>query len=81
MTNLQSRSIRISIKVYGFLLVVYPPSHRQTYGPLMRQLFRDLCHDAYTKNGFFGLARLWIRTLPDLAASLTAAYLEATEDI
>jgi hypothetical protein len=60
------------------LLLLYPPSHRRTYGPLMRQLFRDLCRDASTKNGSLGLARLWIRTLPDLAASSTAAYLEAT---
>jgi hypothetical protein len=81
MTNLQSRSIRISITVYCFLLLVYPPSHRQIYGVLMRQLFRDLCLDAYHKNGFFGLARLWLRILPDLAASLTAAYLEATEEV
>lgn len=81
MSNLRARSIRISITVYRFLLLVYPPPHRQTYGPLMRQLFRDLCHDAYTQNGFFGLARLWIRTLPDLAASLSAAYLEATEEV
>lgn len=81
MANLQTRSIRISITIYRFLLLVYPPSHRRLYGPLMRQLFRDLCHDAFTKNGIFGLARLWLRILPDLAASLTAAYLEATQEV
>jgi len=81
MSNLQSRSMRISISVYRFLLHVYPPSHQQAYGPLMHQLFRDLCQDAYTKNGYFGLVRLWVQTLPDLVASLTAAYLEATEEV
>jgi len=81
MATLQARSIRISIAVYRFLLLVYPPSHRQAYGPLMRQLFRDLCHESFTKNGCFGLARLWIRTLADLAASLSAVYLEATEEV
>jgi hypothetical protein len=81
MANLRSRSIRISIIAYRFLLLVYPPSHRQAYGPLMHQLFRDLCHDAYAKNGFFGLARLWLRILPDMAASLTSAYLGATEEV
>lgn len=80
MADLQSRSIRISITIYRFLLIVYPPSHRQPYGPLMRQLFGDLCRDAYTENGLAGLARLWLRTLPDLAASLTAAYLDAAEE-
>jgi hypothetical protein len=45
----------------------------------MRQLFCDLCRDAYVKNGFFGLARLWLRTLPDLVASSTAAYWEVIE--
>ena len=81
MANLQSRSIRISITVYRLLLFVYPPSHRQAYGPLMHQLFRDLCYNAYNKNGYFGLARLWIRILPDLAASVTAAYLEVIEEV
>jgi hypothetical protein len=47
----------------------------------MRQLFRDLCHDAHSKNGFLGLACLWLRTLLDLAVSLTAAYWEATEEV
>lgn len=47
----------------------------------MRQLFRDLCRDAYTESGIFGLARLWRRILPDLARSLTAAYAEATEEV
>jgi hypothetical protein len=81
MSHLQSRSIQLSITVYRFLLLVYPSSHRQTYGLLMGQLFRDLCRDAYAKNGFFGLARLWLRTLPDLAASSMAAYWEATEEV
>ncbi len=47
----------------------------------MGQLFRDLCHEAYTDDGFLGLAHLWIRALPDLAASLTASYVEAIEEV
>lgn len=47
----------------------------------MRQLFRDLCQDAYSENGFLGLARLWLRTLPDLATSLAVAYLEAIKEM
>ena len=81
MAHLQPRSIRISITVYGCLLLAFPPSHRELYGRLMRQLFRDLCQDAYTQTGWLGLARLWIRTLPDLAASLAAAYQEAAEEV
>jgi hypothetical protein len=46
----------------------------------MSQLFRDLCRDAYASDGFLGLARLWLRTLPDLAASSTAAYWEVIKE-
>lgn len=67
--------------VYGFLLYLYPPSHRRAYGYLMRQLFGDLCRDVYTNHGLFGLAHLWLRTLPDLAASLTTTYVEAAEEV
>jgi hypothetical protein len=81
MARLPSTPVRISVNVYGFLLLGYPGSHRRAYGPLMRQLFHDLCKDAYTKNGIFGLARIWIRTLPDLAASLAAAYWDVTEEV
>lgn len=67
--------------VYGFLLYLYPPAHRRTFGPLMRQLFCDLCCNAYTYRGLLGLVRLWMRTPPDLGASLTTAYAEAAEEV
>ncbi|MBL8058373.1 MAG: hypothetical protein JNK29_16835 [Anaerolineales bacterium] len=68
--------IRISIALYRGLLLAYPAAHRRTYGPLMLQLFRDLCREA----GSAGLARLWGRTVPDLAVSLAAAHWEAAEE-
>jgi hypothetical protein len=81
MASSHPRSIRISLTVYRLLLLLYPPSHRRQYGPLMRQLFRDLCRDAFAQNGTFGLARLWLRTLPDLAESVAAACLEAIAEV
>lgn len=63
------RALRVSERVYRALLVAYPKEFRRVYGAQMMQVFRDLCREERQRNGTFGLARLWFRTLLDLAAT------------
>ena len=58
-----------SARVYRRLLTLYPDSHQAEYGEAMSQLFRDQCRDAWESAGWWGLAKLWLRVLPDLAAT------------
>ncbi len=58
-----------SERVYEALLVAYPKEFRREYGPLMTQLFGDLCREEHERGGRVGLAGLWICTLADLAVS------------
>ena len=69
MKNLPPRSFSVSWAVYERLLLAYPRAHRREYGPAMAQLFRDQCRDAWTDSQNWGLLKLWLRILPDLAAT------------
>jgi capsular polysaccharide biosynthesis protein len=60
---------RLSQMIYERLLLAYPRSHRAEYGPAMRQLFRDQCRDAWNESQNWGLVKLWLRVLPDLAST------------
>lgn len=62
-----NRMLAISQKIYTRLLVAYPRAHREAYGAAMIQLFRDQSRDAWKESGNLGLAKLWLRVLPDLA--------------
>lgn len=53
-------------KVYGWLLRAYPKPHREEYGLVMAQLFRDQCRAAWSESRGWGVAKLWLRVLPDL---------------
>ncbi len=55
----------VSELLYHILMFAYPATHRREYGPLMTQLFRDLCRDSYRQKGFVGLVRLWSHVLTD----------------
>lgn len=61
-------------KAYCSLLSVYPETHRRAYGPLMVQLFRDLCRDSYQQAGWSGLLRLCFHVLLDTAASAATEH-------
>lgn len=74
-------AVRWSLAAYRRLLVVYPPAHRRDYGPLMAQVFGDLCRDAYRRGGLAGLTGLWPRILSDLLRSVCAAHLEAAKEV
>ena len=59
----------ISGRDYEALLVAYPKEFRRAYGPQMAQVFKDLYREEQRRSGAFGLTRLWVRTLLDLAAT------------
>src|ERR1035437_2770329 len=69
------RALAASQKIYGWLLSAYPPAHRQEYGPAMAQLFRDQCRDEWNAAQGWGVARLWLRVLPDLVNTSIAERL------
>jgi uncharacterized protein involved in exopolysaccharide biosynthesis len=71
---------RISRTVYERLLVAYPRSHRYEYGAAMAQLFRDQCRDAWTDAQTWGLIKLWLRVLPDLAGTAVMERLAALRE-
>ena len=70
----------ISEKIYSQLLRAYPPSHREQYAAAMMQLFRDQCRDAWAEAGNFGLLKLWLRALQDLAGSSIMERLTALKE-
>jgi hypothetical protein len=51
------------------LLALYPAAHRRDYGAPMAQLFRDQARQAYQERRRLGILQLWLRVLPDLAAT------------
>jgi len=57
----------MSEKIYAYLLHLYPPHFRETYGDAALQLFRDRVRD---ERGFFLTLRLWLDLLADLAVSI-----------
>ncbi len=60
-----------SERIYGFLLRLYPAAFRRQAGPDLLEFFRDQIHAVRGRR--FGVARLWLRALPDL---FTSAFLE-----
>jgi hypothetical protein len=55
---------------YSLLLHCYPAQHRQDYGVLMMQTFRDMCRATYIKHGGLGLIQVWIVVLTDFSVSV-----------
>jgi hypothetical protein len=75
--NFNNRALAVSQKIYGRLLLAYPKAHREEYGPAMAQLFRDECRDAWNESQSWGVARLWLRVLPDLVKTSITERLAA----
>lgn len=78
--NFNSRAQVFSRKIYGWLLRAYPPAHRAEYGPAMAQLFRDQCRDAWGESHGWGVAKLWLRVLPDLVKTSIIERLAAINE-
>ncbi len=66
--------MRISERLYAWLLRVYPRTYRSRYAEPMQQLFRDRLRET---RGFTGVAELWLRTLADWTLSVPREYWEA----
>ena len=65
----------VSVRVYRALLLAYPREHRQAYGELMVQLFRDrMRHDG----GGFNSLIIWVQLLLDLACAAFKEHWEQT---
>src|SRR5579864_4701509 len=65
--------MRLSERVYRALLKVYPKRYRERFGEQMGQLFADQLRASDTPKKF---ARVWLRTLADLARTVPARHLE-----
>jgi capsular polysaccharide biosynthesis protein len=70
-----NRMLTISQAIFKRLLFLYPQAHRNAYGADMAQLFRDQSRDAWQESRHWGLAKLWLRVLPDLARTSLAERL------
>jgi len=75
-----TQPLRTSDRLYRTLLMAYPAKFRREYGPLMAQAFRDLCRDAYHRHGVPELLKLWLRTLPEVAATAAVERVEVLLD-
>ena len=62
----EKRLLSVSAAIYRRLLRLYPADFRQDFDQPMRQVFRDLCRDAYRQTGAWGLAQCWATALFDL---------------
>jgi len=78
--NALDREFGMSQTIYGLLLRAYPPRHRAQYGAAMAQLFRDQCRDAWNESQTWGLCKLWLRILPDLACTSILERLAALRE-
>ena len=70
----------VAERLHHILLFAYPAAHRREYGPLMAQLFRDLCHDSHRQGGFVGLLRLWSHVLKDTVVTAAVEHLYTLQE-
>ncbi len=73
--------VQYAVKVYTTLLWLYPRAHRQEYGTLMVQLFRDQCRDAYAQRRAWGLLGICLRTLWDLCLTAFQEHLQLASSL
>ncbi|MBM3190100.1 MAG: hypothetical protein FJZ90_15435 [Chloroflexi bacterium] len=64
-------------RAYEACLWLYPQTHREAYGALMQQLFRDQLRDALAGAGAWALPALCLRTIADTLASALDEHREA----
>jgi hypothetical protein len=59
-------AVFISVRIYRWLLFIYPASFRREYGSELVILFEDMAKDAIFVGGLWGLMRLWLLVLSEL---------------
>ena len=75
-----SYSRSLSDRIYRALLGFYPQQFRRGFGEDMAQLFRDQCLEMKVGQGWAGLARVWLRTLFDLALQAPLEHFRSKND-
>jgi len=55
----------LSERLFRLVLRLYPVQHRDDYGDAMAQHFRDMCREAYDRQGRRGLVKTWIKGVID----------------
>ncbi len=79
-TEPDGRAVALSGRLFQRLLAAYPEAYRREYGPPMAQLFRDQCRDSWRAGRGWGLARLWLRVLPDLVKTSVLEHLSTLKE-
>lgn len=72
--------LKIAERLYPTLLLAYPATYRREYGPMMHQMFRDLCHDAYQRRGVTGFLWLVGCVLADTAVNAAIEHAEMLKE-
>ena len=75
----RSKLIACSETIYRAFLRLYPQPHRRDYAPLMAQLFRDQCEDAWQEGRSFGIIKFWLRVLPDIGKTSILEHIQNKE--
>jgi hypothetical protein len=66
----KQRAIVCSIRLYKWLLLLYPNDFRHEFGQEMIQLFCDLYRDAWQQRGYLGVFLLWLATIKETAVTV-----------
>lgn len=69
----QPKQRPLAERMYALWLHLYPRAHRDAYGALMLQLFRDMCRDALAAQGRIGM-RVWLGVAADEARSMVREH-------
>jgi hypothetical protein len=57
--------VTFSLRLYRYLLLVYPSAFRREYGSLMLQVFGDCARAQFSRSGVLGLLTWWGRAMLD----------------
>jgi hypothetical protein len=63
------RAVEHAERIYSSLLWLYPHPFRRRFGPEMKRVFRECCHEQLRTDGSTGFVGLWFHTLKDLVVS------------
>lgn len=76
----QRSSIVVTLftRMYASLLVLYPATYRDAYGREMVQVFGDVAHDYYHRQGTIGMLFWWVATILDLIVTVIEQRKEGT---
>lgn len=69
--------VKISERIYRWLVRLYPAPFRKAFGHSMEQVFCDQCLDAVQRKGTLGLMALWLRVLSDFVWTCPKEHLMA----